>query len=108
MPRHDDGSISGIDPFYTREAEDNRDWEDIRQARIEQEDMEEQDRREAIVDFLHDISEFKRTHECAGCGAKEPSTADYIKGAIILLFILANVGGLVVLAVLAIMEHLNV
>ena len=99
MPRHDDGSISGIDPFYTREAEDDRDWEDIRQARIEQEDMEEQDRREAM---------FKRTHECAGCGSKEPSTADYIKGAIILLFILANVGGLVVLAILAIMEHLNV
>lgn len=37
MPKHDDGSISGIESFYTEDREDDRDWEDERQMRIEQE-----------------------------------------------------------------------
>ena len=38
MPKHDDGSISGIESFYTEDREDDRDWEEERQARIEEKD----------------------------------------------------------------------
>ena len=37
MPRNEDGSISGIDQFYTEEAEDTTDWDDVRKFRKEQE-----------------------------------------------------------------------
>ena len=41
-PRHDDGSISGIEPFYTREREDDRDWDDMIKWNKEKEDMEKE------------------------------------------------------------------
>jgi len=43
MPRNEDGSISGIDPFYTEEAEDTTDWDDVRKFRKEQEILKEQE-----------------------------------------------------------------
>jgi len=46
MPRNEDGSISGIDPFYTEEAEDTTDWDDVRKFRKEQEILKEQEKKD--------------------------------------------------------------
>lgn len=43
-PRHDDGSISGIEPFYTQEREDDRDWDDIIKWNKEKEAMEKEEK----------------------------------------------------------------
>jgi hypothetical protein len=43
-PRHDDGSISGIEPLYTREPEDDRDWDDMIKWNKEKEDMEKEEK----------------------------------------------------------------